>query len=403
VIEYSNLPIMEERKKQWYAHNQLQSSKPPIIMEWYTFAGDIMPAMKCESESAKAIEGQLVSHIMNHELIDDDKVVPSFFPIHWQMSNTRLGIEFSMQHAKDSSGRELGYHVDSPINDITKDLNLLKHSQFSVDREGTYAWKAFVDETIGDILPTRIKNNSLEWFFCLTATTVYLMSMENMFIAMLDHPEEFHQMMSFITEDSLDFVKWQEEENLLVLNNDNDYVGSGSYGFINELPSSDTYAKTGKVTAKDLWCNFNSQESVGLSPSMYAEFFFPYYRKVAEHFGLMYYGCCEPVHEIWDNCLSELTNLRKVSVSAWCDEEFIGDRLRGGKTIYSRKPSPNYIGVGAILDEKAFAEHISKTLQAAKGCPLEFIFRDIYILNGDQSKPARAIKIVREQIEKMRG
>jgi hypothetical protein len=229
------------------------------------------------------------------------------------------------------------------------------------------------------------------------------MSMENMFIAMLDHPEEFHQMMSFITEDSLDFVKWQEEENLLVLNNDNDYVGSGSYGFINELPSSDTYAKTGKVTAKDLWCNFNSQESVGLSPSMYAEFFFPYYRKVAEHFGLMYYGCCEPVHEIWDSCLSELTNLRKVSVSAWCDEEFIGDRLRGGKTIYSRKPSPNYIGVGETLDEKAFAEHISKTLQAAKGCPLEFIFRDIYILNGDQSKPARAIKIVREQIEKTRG
>ncbi len=403
VIEYSNLPVMEERKKQWYAHNQLQGSKPPIIMEWYTFVSDIMPVMKCESESTKAIEWQLVSHIMNHELIDDDKVMPSFFPIHWQISNDRLGVEYSVQHAKDSAGRELGYHIDSPVKDITKDLGLLKHSQFSVDREGTFAWKAFVDETIGDILPTRIKNGSMDWFFCLTAVTVNLMSMENMFVAMIDHPDEFHQMMSFITDDSLAFAKWQEDENLLVLNNDNDYVGSGSYGFINELPVSDTYAKTGKVTAKDLWCNFNSQESVGLSPSMYAEYIFPYYRKVADHFGLMYYGCCEPVHEIWDNCLSELTNLRKVSVSAWCDEEFIGDRLRGGKTIYSRKPSPNYIGVGETLDEKAFAEHISKTLQAAKGCPLEFIFRDIYILNGDQSKPARAVKIVREQIEKMRG
>lgn len=403
VIEYSNLPIMEERKKQWYAHNQLQGSKPPIIMEWYTFAGDVMPAMKCESDSAKAIEGQLVSHIMNHELIDDDKVMPSFFPIHWQISNNRLGVEYAVQHAKDSSGRELGFHIDPPIKDITKDLGLLKHSQFSVDREGTYAWKAFVDETIGDILPTRIKNGSMDWFFCLTAVTVNLMSMENMFVAMIDHPDEFHQMMSFITDDSLAFTKWQEDENLLVLNNDNDYVGSGSYGFTNELPVSDTYAKTGKVTAKDLWCNFNSQESVGLSPSMYAEYIFPYYRKVADHFGQMYYGCCEPVHEIWDNCLSELSNLHKVSVSAWCDEDFIGDRLHGGKTIYSRKPSPNFIGVGETLDEKAFAEHISKTLQAAKGCPLEFIFRDIYILNGDQSKPARAIKIVREQIEKMRA
>ena len=99
VIEYSNLPIMGERKKQWYAHNQLQGSKPPIVMEWYTFASDIFPGLKCKSESAKAIEGQLVAHIMNHELIDDDKVVPSFFPIHWQISNRRLEIDFqcSMQ------------------------------------------------------------------------------------------------------------------------------------------------------------------------------------------------------------------------------------------------------------------------------------------------------------------
>jgi len=391
---------MEEREKLWYDHNDLRGSRPPIVMEWGGFADEVLPPLQCESESARAIERQLVSQIMNHELIDDDKVIPSFFPIYWRIGNRRLGIDFSVQHAKDSSGRELGQHVDPPIKDIVRDLRLLKPSEFSVDREGTLAWKAFVDETIGDILPTQLKNNTLDWFFCMTVVAVNLMTMESLFVSMIDYPDEFGRMMSFIADDSLAFLKWQEDEGLLVLNNDNDYVGSGSYGFTKELPRSREYADSGKVTSQDLWVNMNSQESVGLSPAMYGEFILPYYRKVAEHCGLVYYGCCEPVHEIWDDYLSEIPNLRKVSVSAWCSEEFVGQRLRGGSVIYSRKPSPNYIGVGVSLDEQAFSEHINRTLDAARGCPLEFIFRDIYTLNGDRSKPGRAVQIVRDLVDR---
>ena len=61
--------------------------------------------------------------------------------------------------------------------------------------------------------------------------------------------------------------------------------------------------------------------------------------------------------------------------------------------IYSRKPSPNFIGVGNF-DELAFTEQITKTLKAAKDCTVEFSFRDIYTLNGDIKKPGKAVKIV---------
>ena len=42
----------------------------------------------------------------------------------------------------------------------------------------------------------------------------------------------------------------------------------------------------------------------------------------------------DPIRE---RCLSKLTNLRKVSSSPWCSEEYMGERLRGSKVIYHRK------------------------------------------------------------------
>ena len=74
-------------------------------------------------------------------------------------------------------------------------------------------------------------------------------------------------------------------------------------------------------------------------------------------------AAAEPVDPIWDKCLSRLTNLRKVSISPWCNEEFMGERLRGSKVIYHRKPSPNFLGVDPVLDEDAFRAHIGKALR----------------------------------------
>ena len=81
------------------------------------------------------------------------------------------------------------------------------------------------------------------------------------------------------------------------------------------------------------------------------------------------------------------------------DLYFMGEALRGRPVLYSRKPDPTLVGVGAFSPE-AFAAHILKTLQSARGCSLEFIFRDIYTLCNDPTRAGRAVKIVRELIDK---
>jgi hypothetical protein len=216
--------------------------------------------------------------------------------------------------------------------------------------------------------------------------------------SMIDYPEEFHEVMGRISRDYIEFYKWMENENLLLLNNSNNGVAQGTFGFTKDLPRQD-YLNRDKVEIKDLWGYMDSQETVGVSPEMFDEFFFPYYLEVSKQFGLLNYGCCEPVHAYWKKSLCKLPGLRKISISPWCNEEYMGEVLKGSKTIFHRKPSPNFVGVGKELDEDAFKQHILKTIRAAKGCKLEFSFRDVYNLEKNPSKPRRAVQIVRELIE----
>lgn len=398
-LEYANLPIMQERMREWKRHNQGLPGRPMLVMEMGTFAGDMMPPMTCTSDLAREIEWILLQDQVNFQEINDDKVISPDYAMSWWISlNNWDGLAIPKQGGVDIEGRSLGYSEQHPFtDDLPNDLKKLRPSTFSVNRAGTLARKAQIEDILGDILPVKIKNTSMQWHCTPTAQIVSLMGMQNMFFAMMDHPDDMHRLAQFLIDDVLAYARWQEREGLLVANNDNDYVGAGSMGFTDELPTAASRA-AGRVTLKDLWVNMNSQETVGVSPAMFLDFFYPIYEQAAREFGLVYYGCCEPVHEIWDVCLKNLPNLRKVSISAWCNEPFMGDRLRGGKIIYSRKPSPNYIGVGAIFDENAYRAHIAATLKAAQGCVLEIIHRDVYTLVGDKTKPGRAIQICRDLI-----
>lgn len=395
-LEYSRLPIMQEREKLWYKHNDLKGEIPMIHFETWTCEQDLLPPLNCESEAGRNIELHILREILNHEAIGDDRVVSSFYMMSWWTGMRLFDLKIETEHSKDSEGRDLGYQFRHPITSLQQDVQLLKPSSYWVDREGTLQWKAFVEEIIGDILPVKMGMGSLS---CSpTQHVVRLMGMEDMMYAMVDCPEEFHLLMKRISGDHIEFMKWMEKEGLLFLNNGNDPLAQGSWGFSSDLPGMDFNTEKG-ITTNNLWGYMDSQETVGVSPEMFGEFFFPYFHEVTKHYGLLSYGCCEPVHAYWEKYISKLPGLRKVSISPWCDEEYMGQALKGTNVIYHRKPSPNFTGVGTDLEEDAFRAHIRKTFQCTQGCKLEFSFRDVYVLNGRPDKPRRAVQIVRELIE----
>ena len=130
----------------------------------------------------------------------------------------------------------------------------------------------------------------------------------------------------------LDFL---EENNLLWLNNDTTYVGSGGFGITDELPQPDF---KGRVRLIDLWGHTESQETTGVGPDQYEEFVFPAEKPIMERFGLTCYGCCEELHSRW-HVVKKHHGLRRVSCSPWSDVAQMSANL-GDNYILSVKPNP---------------------------------------------------------------
>lgn len=291
----------------------------------------------------------------------------------------------------------MGHHFVSVVEELEEDYDKLKKSTFGVNLESTETKRQQIEEAIGNILPVRMSMDCL--YSVPTQMLVHFMSMENMMFNMYDYPELFKEMMDRIVDDTLSYYRFLEEKKLILPTVSYEDVGQGTWAFTNKLPGYDEIRKR-DFTTKDVWGFMDSQETVGISPQMFEKFIFPCYKKISEQYGILSYGCCEPVHPIWDSCISKLKNLRKVSISPWCDEAFMGERLRGSNVIYQRKPSPNFWGVGANLDEDALRKHIDATLEAAQGCKLEITQRDVYTINHDLSKAHRYVEILREEIDK---
>ena len=396
-LEDAHSPVMLQRIEEWKKHNNFLTGRRPMVhLELWTFESEVIPQrMRCGGEFARRIEKKFYRNILNYELFDDDWIVPDYYPVQWNQGFTPFGHKVKYHSAKDAQGREIGYGFELLIHDLHDDLDKLKKSTYSADREGTLKEIEALNGIFGDILPARLTGSSIG--VSPTGNVVRLMGLENMMYAMYDYPDELHTMMGRMTDDYLEYFDWLGNENLLLPTVGCEGVAQGSLCYTDELPGPQE-AEGKRLCSRDVWGYLDSQETVGVSPDMFDEFFFPYYKKMAGRFGLLSYGCCEPVHPIWERCISKLENLRKVSISPWCDEEYMGERLRGRKTVYQRKPSPNYLGVGTSLDEEAFRAHIEKTLQAAKGCTLEITQRDVYTIANNEEKARRYVEIIREAI-----
>lgn len=390
--EYSQTDKNQQRIEAWKDHNSLKGNRPMIHLEMWTFAEEIIPErLRCQGGFAREVETILYCNFLNQELFDDDRVTPDHFSLGYDTHFTLFNISIE----KHNSNGSLGHEFVSVIEDLEDDYKKLQETNFGVDIESTMLKKRILEETFGDILPVELKMDCL--YSVPTQMLVHFMKMENMMFNIYDYPELFKEMMGRIADDTLAYYRMLEEKQLILPTVGGEELGQGSWCYNRELPTAKD-AKSRILTTKDVWGFMDSQETVGLSPEMFEEFIFPCYKKIASQYGLLSYGCCEPVDPIWDHCISKLDNLRKVSISPWCNEEYMGEQLKGSSIIYHRKPSPNYLGIGTVLDEAAVRESLRKTKEAAKGCKLEITQRDVYTINRDIGKAKRYVDIIKDEM-----
>lgn len=386
-LELANTPEQKELVRLWTAHNDGHSERPMIHFEMGT-VGDpgFHYSCQCTSGDARNVEWALGNSMQNHFMIGDDYcVTPDFYVSNGSWMQL-FGLNPNRTHTNG-----VGFHINAVIENL-ENLDQIKPSPMGFDEEGVKRGMEYYGDLFGDIL--EIKPGMGSPACCPTNNLVQLMTMENMFMAIYDNPENFKEMINRLTNDYCKYFTELERRGMLTPCCGNNWVGQGTFAF------SDEMKKEGEIKLTDIWGYLDSQETVDISPEMFNEYFFPMYEKISSLFGRVSYGCCEPVHPFWEKSLSKLKNLRKISISPWCNEEYMGSELRGTNIIYQRKPSPLFIGgTDYELDEEGFRSHIRKTMKAAEGCSLEITFRDTYTLNGNLGKPRRAVEIVREEIE----
>jgi len=109
---------------------------------------------------------------------------------------------------------------------------------------------------------------------------------------------------------------------------------------------------------------------------MFEEYEINYMMPLFKRFGLVYYGCCDPLDGKMAEVL-KIPNLRKISVSPWASKERCAEAM-GGKYVFSNKPNPAHVAMGAF-DADLVRRDLTETREICRrhGTPLEFIFKDI--------------------------
>jgi len=382
---------MGEVRELWKRHNMLEPTKPVIFCDPENGWNEIITEkqMECKGKLARRWEMDLRKEIFWGEEMGDDKPVEPFFDVPFTVSPDDWGVKVDY-HQTDTQG---SYVWDAPIQDYERDLPKLHAPEFEIDWETTNGCLDLAKELFEGILTIRLKG-IWWWSLGLTWPAATLRGLETMFFDFIDHPDEVKELLDLISRGFLQKLNFLEREGLLSLNNDGTYVGSGGYGFTEELPQPDF---TSTVRTVDMWGFTESQETVNVSPDMYREFIFPYEKPIMDRFGLTCYGCCEPLHPRW-HLVKRHHNLRRVSCSPWADTEEMAAYL-GKDYVYSMKSAPSAIAKPEP-DWDAIRQDLRRKLEITKDCRVEVIMKDNHTIGKKPENVIEWCRIAQKESER---
>jgi len=397
VAEIASRPIMEERKKLWIDHNSLKRTRPVLLCDPENGWNELIPEseIKCENSVARHWEDHLRKQIFWGNEMNDDYVVEPYFNLPYVYKEKPWGVAGSNKKGTEKKTKLDGgaYHIETILEDYSQIKDITK-PQLDIDYKTTENLLELAHEIFDGYLNARI-NTVWFWSFGLTDELVFLRGMDKLMYDFYDEPECVHEVMKILFEGTMERLDFLESNNLLCLNNDGSFVGSGGMGFTDELPAE---AFDGRVRTKDMWGLAESQVTVGISPGMFKEFIFPYQKKLMERFGLTCYGCCEPLDERID-IVKTVPNLRRVSVSPWANKEVMSDKLKHDY-IYSMKPSPSHLAVPK-MDEELVRKEIREALRITRDNCVEIVMKDNHTLGNNPDNIKNWVRIVREEIESL--
>ena len=398
IAEIAAHPVHKETARLWSCVNGLRAERPVVWINeipWNEMNVDDELTLRCEHPFARHIENELRQTIYQWRHMPCDMVVNDFIACPKALHSTDFGIVESVDALKvDESSAIKSRHFNVQISD-PEDIEKIKMPIVTHNETATRNRMGALLDAFEGVIPVRLQGQSHVWF----TPWDYLIRWWGIQEAMMDlilRPEMVHAAVDRMVDAWMTELDQFEKMNLLELDNDNTRVGSGGYGYVDDLPGEEF--DPDHVRPKNMWGCSNAQIFVDVSPEMHWEFAIEHELRWLTRWGITYYGCCEPLHNKI-HVLRRIPNLRKVSVSPWCD---LGKMLEemGNECAMSVKPSPAVFIDAGWSPEKARSD-IRKILDVADGRGhIEIIMKDISTVCY---KPERLWEWARIAMEEVAG
>ena len=375
IAEIAQSPLHEEKVKLWTALNDKKAIRPMVWINeipWHEMNVDDELTLQCTHPWARELEDRLRKTIYQWKHMPGDMVVPNYIECPLVIHSTDFGIIEDVEVAKtdvnnDIVSRKFIVQIQDP-----EDIEKIKIPKITHLKKATeYSYQA-MKEVFDGIIDVKKVGQTHIWY----TPWDYLIRWWGVQEAMMDlvmRPQMVHDIYERMVQAWMVELDQFEEQGLLSLDNNNTRIGSGGYGYVSDLPGSDF--DPNHVMAKNMWGCANAQIFSSVSPEMHWEFAVEHDLKWLSRFGLTYYGCCEPLDNKAE-VLSRIPNLRKVSVSPWCNTKKAVENL-GDRYVLSRKPNPAIFATNQF-DEAEAERQLTEFLDETEGkCSVELIMKDI--------------------------
>ena len=363
-----------------------------VLFETWTLENFVAEEeLQCTTPELRKIEKDMRAVIRQAEEIGDDFVVDPFYRVYWDIQGTDYGVPIIAEHAQDGQGGDTAYSYNHPLRQ-PEDVQKLRPRTWTVDRETTYARQAWLEDLFGEILPVRLHGTGGH-IAALTSDLFRLIGNENLLTWPYDAPDALNTVMAYLRDDRLAYYRWLEDEGLVGVEQRQPLGGLGQ-PWVYHGPAGIGFWRGG-TPARPVDLDGIPGDDDDFARACSPQFYLPYMAEVASCFGLVYYGCCEPVHDRWEPILRAIPQIRAVSISPWCDQKtwvMVGENV-----VFSRKPKP-WLLSGDSPDWDALEKDVDETVAATRDGCLEIIFRDVYRINGDRSRLRQWVDLVRSRI-----
>jgi hypothetical protein len=370
--EVAALPIQEEKRRLWRKLNALKPERPMVTIDqvcWNEMNINDELTLRCSDPDCREHEDYLRRTLFQWKHFPVDMVVDPFIRVPMAIHNLGFGITAHENVSVSDPTNSVVGHLY--LNQFEKDEDLEKlqtpqvwHDKTETDRRLAAAHELF--DGILEVKPWGADLNLSLWDPIST-----WMGVEGALLALVDRPDFMHALVGRMTDGYMGMLDQLEEQGLLC------QVQSLVHctgAFTDELPAPGYNPE--KPRCKDLWMFGLAQMFAMVSPKVFKEYEVDYASRICGRFGLVYYGCCDPL----DGKMKEvrmIPGVRKVSMSPWVNQERGAAEIHGDY-VFSRKPSPAILAFDPFEPEMVRADlETTRDICEKYNCPLELILKDI--------------------------